>query len=418
METFPARRLAPHLTTPKPKSTTVQRTVKHRVHTNKTGKGVKWTAEDDECLRRAVKKHAEKNWKAIAQDGFKGAKSDVQCLHRWRKVLDPSIKKGPWTPIEDELIFKGITLYGEGKWSKVAKDIPGRLGKQCRERWMNHLDPKIRKDPFTEEEDELIIELHAIYGTQWTKIRKDLPGRTDNAIKNRFYSHLKKKTKTVTPRDNKRASSKPRVRKQNPAKKRKVNNEIQCETRPLKLVKLPELPDSLLPLQSIIKVQQNQQTSSSDRLNKNPDLAPNNLQEKRIANQTSSSEGVVDKENCDPGMPSAMKRQMDKLFSGHLLSPVGKGEHKAKTISFTPTSSMSSLASPQFSPGWAPSPATDFGIASRTPWEEKVKMFTSPRPKTPSCREKLPSDVSSPCPRLTPLRDGKNLLEMMDAVES
>lgn len=73
-----------------------------------------------------------------------GKRSDVQCLHRWQKVLRPGLVKGPWTQEEDDIIIQCME-QGIVKWSEVAERIEGRIGKQCRERWYNHLDPTIRK---------------------------------------------------------------------------------------------------------------------------------------------------------------------------------------------------------------------------------------------------------------------------------
>ncbi|XP_022882956.1 transcription factor MYB3R-5-like [Olea europaea var. sylvestris] len=61
-------------------------------------------------------------------------RSEVQCLHRWQKVLNPELVKGPWTPEEDEKIVELVAKYGPTKWSVIAKSLPGRIGKQCRER--------------------------------------------------------------------------------------------------------------------------------------------------------------------------------------------------------------------------------------------------------------------------------------------
>ena len=75
----------------------------------------------------------------------------------------------------------------------MAKSLPGRIGKQCRERWHNHLDPKISKRKWTIEEDTLIVKLHLVHGNRWCDIAKKVTGRTDNAIKNRFNSNLRKR---------------------------------------------------------------------------------------------------------------------------------------------------------------------------------------------------------------------------------
>jgi hypothetical protein len=95
-------------------------------------------------LRDGVRAIGPKNWKKISEEFLGGKRSDVQCLHRWQKVLRPGLVKGPWTQEEDGIIIQCME-QGIVKWSEVAERIEGRIGKQCRERWYNHLDPTIRK---------------------------------------------------------------------------------------------------------------------------------------------------------------------------------------------------------------------------------------------------------------------------------
>ncbi|EEY55951.1 myb-like DNA-binding protein, putative [Phytophthora infestans T30-4] len=118
----------------------------------------KWLRDEDERLRVAVARFGGKNWKMIAETLGNG-RTDVQCLHRWNKVLKPGLIKGPWTPEEDRILTSLITRYGVGKirWCDLALHLPGRIGKQCRERWCNHLDSRIRKGQWTPEEDDMVF---------------------------------------------------------------------------------------------------------------------------------------------------------------------------------------------------------------------------------------------------------------------
>ncbi|KAG0455815.1 hypothetical protein HPP92_023603 [Vanilla planifolia] len=150
-----------------------------------------WTPEEDEILRNAVQHYHGKNWKKIAEC-FPG-RTDVQCLHRWQKVLNPTLVKGPWSKEEDEIIIDMVNKFGPKKWSTIAQALPGRIGKQCRERWHNHLNPSINKEAWTQEEEIALIHAHQIYGNKWAELTKFLPGRSDNSIKNHWNSSVKKK---------------------------------------------------------------------------------------------------------------------------------------------------------------------------------------------------------------------------------
>ncbi|KAH6809015.1 myb domain protein 15 [Perilla frutescens var. frutescens] len=118
------------------------------------------------------------------------------------------LKKGPWSPEEDQILVSYINKHGHGNWRALPKQAGLlRCGKSCRLRWINYLRPDIKRGDFTKQEEDAIINLHEMLGNRWSAIAARLPGRTDNEIKNVWHTHLKKKLKNyVSSQDSKRQS--------------------------------------------------------------------------------------------------------------------------------------------------------------------------------------------------------------------
>ncbi|XVF30789.1 hypothetical protein REPUB_Repub16aG0088800 [Reevesia pubescens] len=116
------------------------------------------------------------------------------------------IKRGPWTPEEDEVLANYIKKEGEGRWRTLPKRAGLlRCGKSCRLRWMNYLRPSVKRGRIAPDEEDLILRLHRLLGNRWSLIAGRIPGRTDNEIKNYWNTHLSKKliSQGIDPRTHK-----------------------------------------------------------------------------------------------------------------------------------------------------------------------------------------------------------------------
>jgi hypothetical protein len=159
-----------------------------------------WTASDDERLLTLVRALGSCQPEILVSE-FPG-KSIQQISERWNKVLNPELVKGSWSPEEDEAIERWVSEHGASHWSTLAATLPGRLGKQCRERWVNSLDPDIDHKAWTGVEDEILVQNHALMGNKWTRIASLLPGRTENNVKNRWNSCLKRRLERIARGEN------------------------------------------------------------------------------------------------------------------------------------------------------------------------------------------------------------------------
>lgn len=121
-----------------------------------------------------------------------------KCYQRWDRVLRPDRIKGQWSAEEDEKLI-ALIAQGVPNWGQIAKKMEGRTCKQCRERWINYLDPELKHYPWTVEEDSKLVSLQSQLGNHWAMIAREMPGRSENAVRGRFIILTKELKQSSAP---------------------------------------------------------------------------------------------------------------------------------------------------------------------------------------------------------------------------
>lgn len=155
----------------------------------------------DALLRQAVAQHGENdNWKIIATSipgrsnkacrkvgdfcSFLMSIASSVFVQRWLHSLQPNVKKSAWTPDEDRLLLELFDKFGP-KWSLIARHIAGRTDDACSKRYRESLDPSLKKDQWTLEEDEKLMEVYNRIGGKWGQVGQELQ-RSGLGCRNRF----------------------------------------------------------------------------------------------------------------------------------------------------------------------------------------------------------------------------------------
>ena len=165
-----------------------------------------WSSDEEQKLIELLNTNKNRNWKNIS-DQLPGHTPN-QCYNHWQKIIRKSIIKGPWSKQEDKLLMDWVKKNGEKHWTKCSEVIIGRSGKQCREHWNNSLNPNVKKGQWTSEEDFLIMYFYKKYEGSWKEIINLFQRRTENSIKNRFFSQLRKIASENLNSEEKRLTSK------------------------------------------------------------------------------------------------------------------------------------------------------------------------------------------------------------------
>ncbi|KAI0706054.1 hypothetical protein BC835DRAFT_1311893 [Cytidiella melzeri] len=163
------------------------------------GIGKPWTKEEDNLLIQAVHVHGENDsWKAIAL--CVPGRTNKACRKRWLHSLSPYVKKSAWTQDEDQILLRLYAKHGT-KWSTIARDIPGRTDDACSKRYREALDPSLRRDEWTTNEDRILLEVYTRIGGKWGQVGQEL-NRSGLACRNRWRMLERKKAQNSNRKEN------------------------------------------------------------------------------------------------------------------------------------------------------------------------------------------------------------------------
>ncbi|NXD62086.1 SNPC4 protein, partial [Eolophus roseicapillus] len=173
---------------------------KYQVY-NKDLKRKEWTKGEDQMLLELVQEMRVGGhipYKKIAY--YMEGRDSAQLIYRWTKSVDPSLKKGPWTPEEDAMLLAAVKKYGERDWYKIRTEVPGRSDAQCRDRYLKALHCDVKKGKWSLKEEEQLIELVQKHGLgHWSKIASELPHRTGSQCLSKWKLMIGSKKKRSRP---------------------------------------------------------------------------------------------------------------------------------------------------------------------------------------------------------------------------
>ncbi|XP_043838843.1 snRNA-activating protein complex subunit 4 isoform X2 [Dromiciops gliroides] len=162
---------------------------------NKDLKRKEWTKEEDHMLTQLVEEMRVGShipYRKIVY--YMEGRDSMQLIYRWTKSLNPSLKKGFWTPEEDAKLLQAVAKYGERDWFKIREEVPGRSDAQCRDRYLRRLHFSLKKGRWNAKEEEKLIELIEKYGAgHWAKIASELPHRTGSQCLSKWKALIRKK---------------------------------------------------------------------------------------------------------------------------------------------------------------------------------------------------------------------------------